>query len=403
MPKKRFSSQYSKPQSTVHPSLNSSATQERSSSGSVGKDASPSVNELISSLRSSQISPSQRPAATVTTPTLPPQIRELLSWPETPTPTPRARNRRHFDRNGRRVPGPPPPRSWLDGSRHAPPEVKKRKNERAYPHDLNHLPGLAHKLHAEDDEHQRGARRLQDMCLRRIACDWEFMRQYERNNLADLPATLRMQLLSNIAVYGPEDGVGFDGLKHILMTQREDGDNSADLSQSENNEDFFRMDISGSLGWSISFRQLIEFVEKPTQQTELAAESWEETITNSLRCPIPHLTHLSLSHPVPTVSWPRFLTFAKHVPTLTHLSLAYWPVPSAAPNSTTTVMSPGRGQDVQYGATNYYSHSIDSNFREAASILRRLASSKSTPLIRALFGDQKLKSSQVYIVLSIST
>ena len=101
--------------------------------------------------------------------------------------------------------------------------MKKRKNERPYPHDLNHLPGLVHKLHEEDDEHQRGARRLQDMCLRRIACDWEFMQQYERNNLADLPATLRMQLLSNIAVYGPEDGVGFDGLKHILMTPREDG------------------------------------------------------------------------------------------------------------------------------------------------------------------------------------
>ena len=136
------------------------------------------------------------------------------------------------------------------------------------------------------------------------------------------------------------------------------------------------MDLSGSLGRSVAFRQLIELVEKPTQQTEQAADNWEESITKPLRCAIPHLTHLSLSHPSPNVSWPRFLAFAKHVPTITYLSLAYWPVPSAAPNSTTTVMSPSRGRDIQYGATNYYSHSIDSDFREAASILRRLASSK---------------------------
>lgn len=48
------------------------------------------------------------------------------------------------------------------------------------------------------------------------------MREYERNNLADLPTTLRMQLLSYIAVYGPEDGVGFEGLRHILMVPEND-------------------------------------------------------------------------------------------------------------------------------------------------------------------------------------
>jgi hypothetical protein len=60
------------------------------------------------------------------------------------------------------------------------------------------------------------------MCLRRMANNWEFIRQYERNNLADLPTRLRMLLLSNIAVYGPEDGVGFEGLRHILMAPETD-------------------------------------------------------------------------------------------------------------------------------------------------------------------------------------
>lgn len=87
---------------------------------------------------------------------------------------------------------------------------------------MNHLPGLEHKLAGEDGGYYRKGRSLQDMCLRRIASDWEFMREYERNNLADLPTALRMQLLSYIAVYGPEDGVGFEGLRHILMVPEND-------------------------------------------------------------------------------------------------------------------------------------------------------------------------------------
>jgi hypothetical protein len=108
-----------------------------------------------------------------------------------------------------------------------------RNAERVYPHDIDHLPGLGFDSVRNDKGHvsfrdatddpnssfavHKDGRKLQDMCLRRIAQDWEFVRQYEKNNLADLPTGLRMLLLSNIAVYGPEDGVGFEGLKHVLM------------------------------------------------------------------------------------------------------------------------------------------------------------------------------------------
>lgn len=157
------------------------------------------MNDLISSLRRSSIS-SKPAAATVTTPTLPPQIRHLLSQPETPVP--RARNRR-FDAYGRRIPpGPAPPRSWLEGSRHDP-FGARRSLERILPTDVRHLPGLP-------DEERKG-RTLQDTCLREMARQWEFVREYEKNNLADLPAGFRMKLLSYIAVYGPEEGVGFEG------------------------------------------------------------------------------------------------------------------------------------------------------------------------------------------------
>lgn len=169
-------------------------------------------------------------------------------------------------------------------------------------------------------------------------------------------------------------------------------DDSSALSQGQDNDAFFRMDLSGSLGRSISFKQITELFDKPAQLEEQDAESWEESFTRSLRMPAIHLTHLSLSHPSPDVSWPKFLAFTNHVPTLTHLSLAYWPVPSATPNSMTTVMSPSRGRDIQYGGTNYYSHSLDSDFREAASILRRLAGSELTSRVmresHTLINDQ---------------
>ncbi|RFU28481.1 hypothetical protein B7463_g7863, partial [Scytalidium lignicola] len=383
MPKKRFQAQYSKPQSTVHPSLASgpsasfrkypaTPTMQRqllAANTFSENNAAPSVNDLISNLRSSQLSPdNQRPASTVITPTLPPALRQLLAHPETPAPTPRARNRR-FDENGRRLPsGPPAPRSWLSGSRHAPESMKTYTADRLYPHDVEHLPGLA-----DSDGGEMG---LRDMCLRQMARNWDFIKVYEINNLADMPTSLRIRLMSYIAVYGPEEGIGLDGLKSLLMVPLE-GDQEAELEYrnlGERNYEFYRLDLSGSVGRSISFKQLGELVrQEKTAGADDTTESWDESISRSLNAPIPHLTHLSLSHPPPNISWTKFLAFSKLVPTLTHLSLAYWPPPSLTPNSITAVMSPRNGMSIQYGGTSFYSFSLDNDFTEAASILKRLA------------------------------
>ncbi|KAE8450469.1 hypothetical protein EG329_006199 [Mollisiaceae sp. DMI_Dod_QoI] len=367
MPKKRFTAQYSKPQSTVHPSLSSASS---SSSSAHHNDAQPTVNDLISSLRKSALSSiptSSSSPATITTPTLPPQIRHLLAQPETPGPRPRARDRRRFDASGRRLPaGPAPPRSWLDGSRHMPLGMRSREQQRVYPTDVEHLPGLI-------SGGWKG-RRLRDMCLRNMARDWEFVSEYERNNLVDLPSALRMALLSAITVYGPDEGVGFEGLKNLIVLPEQENEEVSSFDPEEHNESFFRLDVSGAMGHSLSFRQLTELVQKPTPTTEITPDlTWEESISQSLSPPIPILTHLSLSHPSTSISWSRFLAFTKHIPTLTHLSLAFWPVPSLIPNAKTTVMSSRFGKDVQYGGTNYYSHSLDGDFREAAEVLRRLA------------------------------
>lgn len=353
------------------------------------KDAPPTVNELISSSRKSTLT-SGTQVTTFQTPSLPPQIRHLLSQPELPTP--RVRPSRRIDANGRPLPaGPPPPRSWLQRSRYAPDSMRTRGDERVYPSDLHHLPGLK----------ETGGKTLQDMCMRQMARNWEYLRAYEQNNLAELPTRVRMELLSFIAVDGPDDGVGFEGLKNILLPpdqwpqnteekdtlvatalpdvfQRlskkpeapKDGSESplqdwdevsstSSFDPSSHNENFFRLDLSASIGNSISFKQLASILERPSP---------------SLSAPLPNLTHLSLSHPSQSASWRGLLAFSKHIPTLTHLSLAYWPAPTLTPNARSAVMSTRFGKDVQYGGTNFYSHTLDNDYREAADVLRRLAS-----------------------------
>ncbi|KAB8292458.1 hypothetical protein EYC80_008177 [Monilinia laxa] len=395
MPKKRFTSQYSKPASTVHPSLNSNAT--ASASASQNKSA-PSVNDLINSARKIGISPTEHlRAASSLTPsphTLPPQIRHLLSHPETPSPTPRrpVHNRR-FDANGRRIPaGPAAPRSWLEGSRHAPADVRRRfrlqqngEDGRLFQRGVGYFPGLGDNTNGHG---RNGGRSLLEICLRRLARDWEEMSVYESNNLVMLPVGLRMALLSYIAVHGPEEGVGFQGLKTLLVSpileeSAAEGENSSEGQVEEetedweeevdgkstggNNDDFFRLDLGGSIGRSISLKQVLTLLSATTIN--------KETIPRSLPATIPHLTHLSLSHPPSTISWPRLLALTPHLKTLTHLSLAYWPLPSLTPNSSTTVFElPIAGRrDIQYGASNIYSRTLDGDFSESALVLKKLA------------------------------
>jgi hypothetical protein len=307
--------------------------------------------------------------------TLPPQIRHLLSQPETPAPKPRARDRRQFDANGNRIPaGPAPPRSWLQSRNASSSSLTARKGEgRVFPARIDDLPGLGEAKGGKGNK-------LQDMCLRAMARDWEFIQEYEINNLADLPVAIRMLLLSYIAAYGPDEGVGFEGLKSLLLppASEYEGDNWEEVGEEGQspNEGFFRLDLSGAIGRSVSFKQLIELIQKPPPAPEDRSEfdlSWEDSLTRGLSPPIPHLTHLSLSHPPHSISWPRFLACSRHIPTLTHLSLAFWPVPSLTPNSKTAVVTSRFGKDIQYGGTGFYSHSLDNDFREASDVLRRLA------------------------------
>ena len=166
---------------------------------------------------------------------------------------------------------------------------------------------------------------LQNTAMRTIARQWEDISQYEKYNLVDLPARLRMMLLSYIAVYGPDEGVGLDGLRHLLIRPTSAEDDEVGQGWGEqvaDNDDFFRLDLSRSLGRSIGFKNITSLVTLSDNnagqaaQSEEAQESWEQEgfLTPNLRPILPHLTHLSLSHPLlssSSTSWSKLLTFAK--------------------------------------------------------------------------------------------
>ncbi|KAI9837777.1 MAG: hypothetical protein M1819_006711 [Sarea resinae] len=382
MPKKHRSLQFSKPASPIHPSL--SPTSSSSSSRAVAKQAPQSVNELLVHLRRNQGSFSEDKArelaAVATSRTVHPSLKEILDVVDTPPPRPRPGLRATGapGRAMRRPPGPPPPRSWLT-SMHAPRELREEERERqmrlqtAMPHSLGRLP----------DARVPAKRSLLHQAMKALARDWEWHMHYDQHYLATLPVDLKATLLSYITVFGPDIGVGIEGLRTLFLTQDE-------LPGATGSEELTHLDLSVAIGRSITFKQLDAYLSlSPSLATSTAtltldsATSWETeadlfstktALPASLPTPrFPSLTHLSLSHPPPTISWPRLLAFMPHLATLTHLSLAHWPAPSLTPNArTTTVSSKYSPSSLSYSGTGFYA-ALDGDWREAAGILRRLS------------------------------
>lgn len=185
-----------------------------------------------------------------------------------------------------------------------------------------------------------------------------------------------MLLLSYIMVYSIDGMIDYEGLISIT---RPVSDMPAEYKAGQRflgNEDFVRLDLSCSIGNSITFRQLGNAINRDTAEPD-AEDSWDipvDSIPSSLSAPL-HLKYMSLSHPPTTISWKSLVNFAATIPTLTHLSLAFWPTPSLAPNSITASVTSKYSPNVRYGASGYYSQSLDNDWSEAANILRRLSNS----------------------------
>ncbi|KAL1861667.1 hypothetical protein VTK73DRAFT_6987 [Phialemonium thermophilum] len=395
MPKKRHHQfQFSKPQSTVPASLSSRSDSSRPSSRN--DNPGRSVNERLAdlrrvSVRSQQPLDSHLPAGI---PTVPPSIRRILQLPETPPPTPRRPVRVGPD-GTRLPPGPPPPRSWLALSRHAPADAARSFQGRVPESYSRHgLPGAY--LPAKGS--------LMDVSLRCMASDWEFQRSYNRYYLFELPSQLRSALVTYLGIWSGV-AVSVADLRAILLPCAEpvpeggggpDGEAAYEppADPSSANEDLHHLDLTGLVGRSIRLRELSDLLFPSraatrllaADQGELVQESWETAVddaTASAGAPsavprplLPNLTHLSLAvtpESASSASWRQLLAFASHLPTLSHLSLAYWPPPSLTPNANAQSLSVASPHGtVPYGGTGFYSHSLDDDWSEAVLVLRRL-------------------------------
>ncbi|KAL0933173.1 tafazzin [Colletotrichum truncatum] len=372
MPKKRHQSRYSKPQSTAPASLGASA----SASSSVQSQLK-GVNELLADLRRSSLASSSRNTAiSVATPTVPPALRQILQIPETPPPAPRRVPR--FDASGRRVPpGPPPPRSWLsrtssNASRYSSAHANVARGA------VQGLPGTY--------EPDKGS--LTDLLLRKMALNWDFQKDYDRYYLYTLPSRVRASLVKYVGMWH-DAGLSASDLRNILVPPVMDEEDGEQVQQdpeelvSLNNNIYF-LDLTGSIGYSMTMKELTDvlFPQKLADVSETVQDSWDmvEAPSPPPRL-LPNITHLCLAVTPgahsngPGVSWKQLLTLAAKLPTLTHLSLAYWPEPSITPNAKfATIVSP-EGRTQQYAGTGAYSHTLDDDWSEAVIQLRKLSRS----------------------------
>jgi hypothetical protein len=352
-----------------------------------------SVIEQLAHLRATQGRPSQEAgrhlAAIAESQTVHPSLQSLLgiSRPPAPRPRPGTRGYRRALRTG--PPGPPPPPSWSslanDTLRHNEgPNGVVADGDFSFlrPLTTNRFPGSISLPSTSS---------LQHYTLIAMARYWEWHTTYDQHYLADLPPRLKSSLLSYVSVYGGENLVTLGGLQVLFLDD--------DVMEGTSNcEDVTHLDLSTSIGRSISLKELGNFISEPAYAPQNAAlepsndlvstaepadgptddiaDTWELQYSLprlSLDGPrFSNLTHLSLSCPSASISWKSLLKFSTHMATITHLSLAYWPVPTLTPKSRTTKMTSRYG-NYDAGGTNFYSHTLDGDWTEARVVLKLLS------------------------------
>ncbi|KAI1298900.1 tafazzin [Xylaria venustula] len=376
MPKKRHQPKYSKPPSVAPASLLLS-----SPSHSTSEHHDRSVNELLANLRRSTLNSQSVPSSSnsgssfsaATTPSVPPALRHILQLPEPPAPVPRRPQRR--DLGGRRPPpGPPPPRSWVTFSQSRRATSSNTRHDGAHGH-IRYWPMPGVYAPAEGS--------LMDLTLQHMALGWAQQRDWNRFYIYTLPSRLRSALLTRVSeIHSP--GVSLMDLRLVLCGPPENELGEYGLEPPDMNmlnSDFFTLDLTGSLGRSLTIKELQELLfgpKKATAPTDVVQDSWD--LPSPVAGPVellPNLTHLSLAvDPDSTllVSWKQLLSLSEKLTQLTHLSLAGWPEPSLTPNAKLAkVVSPTTGRSVQYGGTGPYSHVLDGDWTEAILVLKRLS------------------------------
>jgi hypothetical protein len=218
-----------------------------------------------------------------------------------------------------------------------------------------------------DYERKQGAGSLLHYALKTVVMQWEMLDEDDYPALAEFPLQLRLQLLSYMCVHGP--GISIEAFE--ALTQGSDK--------------VTYLDLSGLVGHGtltlprLAKRFRIEQSKAILAASDDVADSWEDvdssvSLLDTALSPsrFSNITHLSLSHPPPTILWRDLLAITKHTHQLTHLSLAYWPRPTLTPNLSTTTVSSQHGPDVIAGGSHMYS-TLDQDLSEPASLLRQLS------------------------------
>lgn len=400
MPKKHHKKNLAKPVSTPHHSLAPSSPQNSQNDRFRSATATPSgeqssVNDLIDHLRraqlSSSVSDNNRSIPHHIAPrSVHPSLRNILELPETPPPRPRPDARRTAigARGLRRTPGPAAPESWLSGNTSA----DEGESDRL---DAAETANIIHRLERLPGEKFPARSSLLHSLLKSMAIHWTWHVAYDGQFLGSLPTHIKLLLLSYIGYYAREQPfVPMRGLKPLFDFSGTSEDES-DVRHAEGDSSVTHLDLSGALGRWISLKQLSSelFLSKkatPVQKEiiDTVPTSWEDEYDDEndskLRNGIPkslqhlryaNLQYLSLAHPHPaSVNWNSLINFLSRLSTITHLSLAHWPVPTVTPNAlNASIRHPAhRSLTFSYGGTDSYS-AMENNWAESAGILRRLS------------------------------
>jgi len=337
-----------------------------------------SVNEKLSELRKIEgpdaAAKKREIADLVGQRSVPPELRGILGVPESAPPRARPGFR---TRDRLRTPGPAPPRSWtaLGSGRWMPTlafrgrrkggKIARGPAERFKPQAVGRFARLTE---SENDLSQhRGAGTLLHYALKTVVVQWDMLDEEDYPALAEFTLHLRLQMLSYMCVHGP--GINIEAFE--ALTQGSDK--------------VTHLDLSGLVGHGTLTLPRLTKRFRPEQSKAVSAasldvaDSWEDVDASSglldtglSPSRFSNLTHLSLSHPPPTILWRDLLAFTKHTPQLTHLSLAYWPRPTLTPNLSTTTVSSQHSPDIIAGGSHLYS-TLDQDLSEPASLLRQMS------------------------------
>jgi hypothetical protein len=339
------------------------------------ESTAPSVNDLIRESRKLQLK-NEPPASSPLTSSVPPHLRDVLNLPTPQAPAPRAGVRTSGPARQRRIPGPPPPRSWLIDSRHAPPsDLEMDYKRHRLQTTVSVLPGGSFPVDGS----------LLHSTLKELAVNWEWHAEYDGTSMATLPTTIKQLLLTYIGVYKAYNDEVHTNPLRLLFAGGDEVESRLEVS---------RLDMTGGIGTWTTVRQLtLDFANREpvwhhaasSTTAETVPASWDDDAAaapsivrslNSCGMAFSNLKHLSLAlSPGTAASWKDLIHLASEVSTIISLSLAYWPQPTYTPLAAATralVKVSGSGPGTVYGGSNFYT-ALDNDWREAAGIVRTLS------------------------------